>query len=183
METLDLTKFICQEVVVTFCNGITEEGTIKASANGQGHYPVVFNSKYYTKSGKYCQHRLFDIVSVQVKLPERYMKKSEELQLQIAQLEGELEVAMKAERVEELSRTIPEGFDRESCLSILDNPTGFEKTLLSDTFLWEETMQGYDFWDNEYENYRLHGKPPSDEAIIQLQKWVIMWYRKHCGEV
>lgn len=110
------------------------------------------------------------------------MKKSEELQLQIAQLEGELEVAMKAERAEELSRTIPEGFDRESCISILDNPTGFEKTLLSETFLWEDTAQGYAFWEDEYDSYRPHGKPLSDGAIIQLQKWVIMSYRKCCGE-
>ena len=109
--------------------------------------------------------------------PQRLMKKSEQIKLQIAQLEGDLQVATEAERAEELSHTLPKGFNRESLMSILDNPTGFEWYLLTETFHWGTTPQGFDFWENERDNYRLHGKPLSDEAIIQIQKWVIMSYR------
>lgn len=183
METLDLTKFICQEVVVTFCDGTMEEGTMGSCYSLGIGFNSLFNSRHYTKTGQCLQDGNYDIKSIQIKLPERFMKKSEEIQLQIAQLQEDLEMAMEEERLEELYRAIPEGYNNDACLEILNNPTGFEKTLLSGTFLWGETMQGYDFWDNEYGNYRLHGKPLSDEAIIQLQKWVIMWYRKHCGEI
>lgn len=122
-------------------------------------------------------------MSIQIKLPEKPMKKSEEIQPQIAQLQKDLEMTMEEERLEEPYRTTPEGYNNDYCLAILDDPTGFEKTWLSEAFVWRGTMQGYDFWENEYGNYRLHGKPLSDEAIIQLQKWVITWYRKHCGEI
>jgi hypothetical protein len=105
------------------------------------------------------------------------MKKSNQIKLQIAQLEGELKVATEAERAEELSHTLPKGFDRESLMSILDNPMDFDKALLCATFHWWTTPQGIDFWQNEYHNYTHYGKPPSDEAIIQIQKWVIMSYR------
>jgi hypothetical protein len=112
------------------------------------------------------------------------MKKSEQIKLQIAQLErelkvaeGELKVATEAERAEELSHTLPMGFDRESLMSILDNPMDFDKDLLCETFHWDTTPQGFDFWENERDSYLLHVKPLSDEAIIQIQKWVIMSYR------
>ncbi len=105
------------------------------------------------------------------------MKKSEQIKLQIAQLERELKVATEAERTKELSHTLPKGFDRESLMSILDNPTGFDRWKLSGTFHWCTTPQGIDFWHNEYHNYTHYGKPLSDEAIIQIQKWVIMSYR------
>lgn len=105
------------------------------------------------------------------------MKKSEQIKLQIAQLESELKVATEAERAEELSHTLPIGFDRESLMSILDNPTGFEVSLLTQTFHWDTTPQGFDFWEYERDSYQLYGKPLSDEAIIQIQKWVIMSYR------
>jgi hypothetical protein len=112
------------------------------------------------------------------------VKKSEQIKLQIAQLksklkvaEGKLKVATGAERAEELSHTLPKGFDRESLMSILNNPTGFEMYLLTQTFHWDTTSQGFDFWENERDSYRLYGKPLSDEAIIQIQKWVIMSYR------
>jgi len=104
------------------------------------------------------------------------MKNSEQIKLQITQLERELRVAKEAERAEELSHTLPKGFDRESLMSILDNPTGFDKALLSD-FHWWTTPQGIDFWQNEYLDYMIHKKPLSDKAIIQIQKWVIMSYR------
>jgi hypothetical protein len=105
------------------------------------------------------------------------MKKSEQIKLQITQLEGELKVATEAERAEELSHTLPKGFDRESLMSILDNPMDFDGALLYGTFHWDTTPQGIDFWQNERDSYRLDGKPLSDEAIIQIQKWVIMSYR------
>ncbi len=104
------------------------------------------------------------------------MKKSEQIKLQITQLERELQVATEAERAEELSHTLPNGFDRESLMSILDNPTDFDKSLLCD-FHWWTTPQGLDFWQNEYLKYFFHEKPLSDKAIIQIQKWVIMSYR------
>lgn len=85
-------------------------------------------------------------------------------------------MATEAERAEELSHTLPKGFDRESLMSILDNPTDFDKSLLCD-FHWRTTPQDIDFWQNEYFKYRFHEKPLSDEAIIQIQKWVIMSYR------
>ena len=110
-------------------------------------------------------------------LPQRPMKKSEQIKLQITQLEGELKVATEAERAEELSHTLPKGFDRESLMSILDNPMDFDGALLYGTFHWDTTPQGIDFWQNERDSYRLDGKPLSDEAIIQIQKWVIMSYR------
>ena len=110
--------------------------------------------------------------------PQKSMKKSEQIKLQIAQLEVKLKVATKAERAEELSHTLlPKGFNREYLMSILDNPTGFDRWILSGTFHWCTTPQGIDFWENEYQNYRLHGKPLSDEAIIQIQKWIITSYR------
>lgn len=108
--------------------------------------------------------------------PQRPMKKSEQIKLQIAQLEGELQVATEAERAEELSHTLPKGFNKGSLMSILGNPTGFDKALLCD-FHWWTTPQGVDFWHNEYHNYTHYGKPLSDKAIIQIQKWVIMSYR------
>ena len=42
-----------------------------------------------------------DIMSIQIKLPEKSMKKSEEIQLQIAQLQEDLEMAKKSERAED----------------------------------------------------------------------------------
>jgi hypothetical protein len=105
------------------------------------------------------------------------MKKSEQIKLQITQLESELQVATEAERAEELSHTLPKGFDREYLMSILDNPTGFDKALLCETFHWWTTPQGTNFWHNEYHNYTHYRKPLSYEAIIQIQKWVILSYR------
>jgi hypothetical protein len=105
------------------------------------------------------------------------VKKSEQIKLQIAQLEGKLKVATEAERAEELSHTLPKGFDRGSLISILDNPMDFYKALLCETFHWWTTPQGIGFWHNEYYNYTQYGKPLSDKAIIQIQKWVIMSYR------
>jgi hypothetical protein len=104
------------------------------------------------------------------------MKTSQELEQQIAELQKELEIVKEKEK----SEFFPEGFKRDFALNLLNEPTGNDMDL---AFQWESTPQGSTYWDNICDDlyWRRITKLP-DDAIIQIQQWVITSYRKQLGE-
>jgi hypothetical protein len=106
------------------------------------------------------------------------MKTSQELEQQIAELQKELEIVKEKEQ--EKSEFLPEGFKREGALNLLYDPKGID---MDHAFQWESTPQGSTYWeiicDDLY--WKKITKLP-DDAIIQIQQWVITSYRKQLGE-
>lgn len=103
------------------------------------------------------------------------MKKYQELENKIKQLQEEVERLKK----EEKDNQLPTNFNRENAIKLLEKPDDF---LLDVSFLWTSTPQGEDYWLNlgdKLENGLIHKLP--DEAVIQIQKWVIQSYKEQYG--
>ncbi len=100
------------------------------------------------------------------------MKKYQELENRIAELQKEVERLKKGE-------SLPDNFKRNIVLRILDNPNN--KEVIDDidsAFTWDSTPQGGDYWG---EIYQLDRKL-SQNDISQLQQWVIQSYRNQYGD-
>lgn len=99
------------------------------------------------------------------------MKKYQELEAKLAELQQEVERLKKEEK-----NSLPEDFKRGIVLEILNNPLS-NHTLLYHAFIWDSTTQGRNYWDaicngEQTLNY---------VAVIQLQKWVILSYQQEYG--
>jgi len=110
------------------------------------------------------------------------MNKYQELEQQIQTLQEEhqkrvqkLQEQVELLKKEEQESKLPEGFNREEVINFLNNPNENE---LTESFCWDSTPQGLGYWYN-ISNTHSHEMP--EEAIIQLQKWVIQSYRKQYG--
>ena len=74
-----------------------------------------------------------------VKIKPIKMKKYEQLENQIKELQAEVERLKK----EEEKPKLPEDFSRQNSIAFLENPNS---TLLSDAFSWITTSQGLQYW-------------------------------------
>lgn len=74
---------------------------------------------------------------------------------------------------------LPGNFRREHAINFLENPNDESLDL---AFRWSETPQGEDYWSTIHES--LSDDPPEkipEEAIGQVQKWVILSYQSEFG--
>ncbi len=104
------------------------------------------------------------------------MSTYQQLEQKIQELQAEVD-RLKAQEKED---KLPENFKRYFILRFLTNPNVPD---LSGGFIWRDTPQGYDYWNKIYYSLSLNKsqyKVP-DEAIIQLQKWVILSYQQQYG--
>jgi hypothetical protein len=101
------------------------------------------------------------------------MKKYEELEIQIKELQEEVNRLKR----EEKENKLPDCFNRKSVLSILNDPER-NVYLLESAFEWKDTPQGDSYWIEIYDGneYLTSGD------IIQLQQWVILSYQQEFGK-
>jgi hypothetical protein len=96
------------------------------------------------------------------------MKKYQELETKIKELQAEIERLKQEEQEEKL----PTNFQRNHALEFLKT---YFCGNLHKAFNWDDTPQGYEYWKNIYEPLRYNPKyVVPDKAIIQIQKWVIL---------
>jgi hypothetical protein len=96
------------------------------------------------------------------------MKKYEQLESQIQELQAEVERLKQ----EEASNKLPNLFKIDDVKKLLD--TG-DINIIEYAFDWSDTSQGYWYW---YNIFRVD-KPLTDKDIIQLQKWMIMYLEQN----
>jgi hypothetical protein len=100
------------------------------------------------------------------------MKKYEKLELQVKEIQKEIERLKQ----EEKQNTLPRNFNRNQAIEFLDN---FNPDNLIHSFSWASTPQDYDYWYIICGNLRKYkGHKVSQEAIIQIQKWIILSYQQ-----
>ena len=90
------------------------------------------------------------------------MKKYEQLENQIQELQNEVKRLKK----EEADNKLPGGFNIDYVKKVIDDG---ELEYLEYAFLWRDTPQGYKYWYN-IANVK---EPLTDKDIIQLQRWII----------
>jgi hypothetical protein len=95
----------------------------------------------------------------------------EEHQKRVQELQEQVELLKK----EEQESKLPEDFNREHAISYLNEPN---RSVLDWVFKWRSTPQGYHYWCS-IALLEPHEVP--NEAIIQLQKWVIQSYQEQYG--
>ena len=95
------------------------------------------------------------------------MKKSQELELQVKELQKEIE------RLKRQEGGIPNRFDRECALRYLENRKVVD---LGGAFEWEDTAQGAGYWGEIYDGGIL-----CEADIIQIQEWIIRSYVEEFG--
>jgi hypothetical protein len=103
------------------------------------------------------------------------MSTYQQLEQKIQELQAEVDRLKAQEKKDKL----PENFDRQDVFDFLNDPEHYS---LESAFDWDNTPQGCAYWNDiecdsgEKENYKV-----PDEAIIQLQKWVILSYQQQYG--
>jgi hypothetical protein len=95
------------------------------------------------------------------------VKKSQELELQVKELQKEIE------RLKRQEEGIPIRFDRECALRYLESRKDVD---LGGAFDWEDTAQGQGYWGEIYDGGIL-----SETDIIQIQGWIIRSYVQEFG--
>lgn len=110
-------------------------------------------------------------------LEQKIQELQDEHQRKVNELRAEVDRLKKEEKEDKL----PENFKRYFILKFLTNPNVPD---LCCGFTWTSTPQGYDYWNKITDC--LHNNKSSykvlDEAVIQLQKWVIMSYQQEFGQ-
>ena len=178
--TVDLSQYLNQEVEVTYENGNTATGKVVENPymDSSGEIPYFFRSSQlgsaYNKEGFFGSHRSFNSLNI-VKIKPINMKKYEQLENQIKELQAEVERLKK----EEESTKLPRGFSRVNAIEFLKT---FKRTNLSGAFTWFYTPQGEDYWKNISDSLVIAPsyKVP-EEAIIAIQSWVIESYKEQYG--
>jgi hypothetical protein len=103
------------------------------------------------------------------------MKKYQDLENKVKELQAEIERLKQEEKEDKL----PRDFNRDCALKFLKNNSSCD---LQRAFHWGGTPQGDDYWYNIYNslnnnpNYNPKYVVP-DKVIIQIQKWVILSYQ------
>jgi hypothetical protein len=102
------------------------------------------------------------------------MKKYEELELQVKEIQKEIDRLKKEEKKQ---NTLPTGFDRNRAIKFLET---FEVKFLDLSFIWTGTPQGWHYWQGIRGNLNIKtpGYKVPDKAIIQIQKWIILSYQQ-----
>ena len=100
----------------------------------------------------------------------------QDLEQQIQTLQEEIDRLKK----EEQETKLPKDFNRELVIKFLNT---LNSNYLEKAFFWWDTPQGINYWDRIYylslSDLRSYTVP--EEAIIQLQKWVIQSYQQQYG--
>ena len=179
---IDLSQYINQKVVITLRDGKKITGTVERTTSPIYPYMVdkiTYTKKMvdkiaYTKKGEFYNRRVhdygindYDIIHIELAEP---MKKYEQLEQQIKDIQNEVD-RLKKEEEEDKKNKLPMGFKRKAVLHCIKTR---HRTYLS--FDWCSTPQGFDYWNNIYHESRL--TPFSNEAIMQLQEWVILSYQQ-----
>jgi hypothetical protein len=170
---IDLSKFVGQEVEATLQNGEKIVGVMTYFPQDdfcELEYKIGTEShNIFTVDGFYWTSRCpneYNIIKI------KSMKKYQKLEQQVKDLQKEIE---RLKKEEEQQNKLPQSFDLDYALSFLDEPNSGD---LDNMFYWHITPQGISYWGNlhseleENPNYKV-----PDEAIIQIQKWVIEFYR------
>jgi hypothetical protein len=89
------------------------------------------------------------------------MKKYEQLESQIQELQKEVERLKREERLNKL----PDSFSIDNAKKVTEGSTN----ALRYAFLWTDTPQGDGYWRNINEGTN----KPSKSDIIQIQRWII----------
>ena len=167
---IDLSKFVGQVVEATLQNGKKIVGFVtydRAPGISELNYVVGLKSGYtFTVDGFYWTNRSPHPNNI-TKITS--MKKYQKLEQQVKDLQKEIE------RLKEEENKVPKDFKLDHALSFLDCPNSLD---LADMFTWGISPQGEVYWEDlhselcENSDYKV-----PDEAIIQIQKWVIEFYR------
>jgi len=96
------------------------------------------------------------------------VKKSQELELQVKELQKEIEMLKRQEE------SVPNKFDRECALRYLGSRKAVD---LGGAFEWEDTAQGQGYWEEIYDGGIL-----CEADIIQIQEWIIRSYVQEFGQ-
>jgi hypothetical protein len=90
------------------------------------------------------------------------MKKYEQLENQIQELQKEVQRLKREERLNKL----PDGFSIDNAKKVTEGNTN----ALKYAFKWTSTPQGDEYW----RNIIMGTKRPSNSDIIQIQRWIII---------
>jgi hypothetical protein len=177
---IDLSKFVGQEVEATLQCGEKIVGVVTYKISYREtelNYKVgLKNFDTFTVDGFYQSDRYpFSPCNI-IKI--KPMKKYQKLEQQVEDLQKEIERLKE----EEKENTLPKDFILDRALSFLDCPNFLDLVTM---FTWHSSPQGQVYWEDLYtemNNYQSEsGDNPDykvpDEAIIQIQKWVIEFYR------
>lgn len=169
---IDLSKFVGQEVEATLQNGKKIVGVVTYKPNAgisELEYKIGPEShESFTVDGFYWSTRRPNENNI-IKIEP--MKKYEQLEQKVQELQKEIDRLKK----EEQQNKLPDEFNLDSALSFLDDPNSGD---LESMHIWSNTPQGAAYWDSIYTNLKkLSDYKVPDEAIIQIQKWVIEFYR------
>lgn len=100
------------------------------------------------------------------------MKKYQELENKIKELQAEVERLKNEEKENQL----PKCFDRNMTIMFLENPSF---GALDKAFLWYTAPQGELYWSDIADEVDFNKKyKVPNEAIIELQKWVIQSFQE-----
>jgi hypothetical protein len=101
------------------------------------------------------------------------MKKYQELESKIVELQQEVD---RLKEEEEKQNKLPDGFDRDACIKFLEE---FGRYDLSQSFYWDQTPQGFTYWEEISSNIsrRKPYEVPKD-AIIYIQDLIIKSYQQ-----
>lgn len=99
------------------------------------------------------------------------MKKYQDLENKVKELQAEIERLKQEEKEDKL----PRNFNRDYALKFLKTYSYYD---LQEAFSWGSTTQGYVYWYNIYKPLTYKSKyVVPDKVIIQIQKWVILSYQ------
>lgn len=175
---IDLSKFVGQEVEATLQNGEKIVGVVtydlqhwRSSELEYRIGPVFYHTftvdGFYWTNRSHCKYNIIKI---------KPMKKYEQLEQKVRDLQKEID---RLKKEEEQQNKLPVDFNLDSALSFLGEPNYWD---LDDMFVWSSTIQGASYWSNIHNNLgELSDYKVPDEAIIQIQKWVIEFYRNKQG--
>jgi hypothetical protein len=97
------------------------------------------------------------------------MKKYQELEKKIKEMQAEVDLLKKEEEKE---NELPKQFTPGHALGFLNT---FSSHNLDNAFAWVYTPQGFLYWSDIYQNLEDNSDyVVPDKAIIQIQKWVIL---------
>jgi hypothetical protein len=102
------------------------------------------------------------------------MKKHQELEDKIVELQKEVDRLKEEEKQNEL----PDGFTRDFCIKFLEN---FDCCDLNRSFTWRDTPQGEHYWVKIYNNLDESDYEVPQDAIIYIQGLVIKSYQQGFG--
>ena len=167
MNTVDLSQYVGKNVTITLRDGSKITGTVERTTSS--NYPYMVAGYTYTQNGKWSSLLYDPCDIIHIELTQKPMKKYEQLEQQIKDIQNEVD-RLKKEEEEEEKNKLPKNFNRERALRCIKTQNRLDLAFLD----WRSTPQGIDYWADIYHNRA----PFTNAAIMQLQEWVIMSYQQ-----